>query len=83
MRDYENRSIQYFELCFSNEDPDTETWICIKGVRRPTVSEVNEFCAEDVELYKAKVVSVDPIDKTTAMGCYDFGNEENWPVFGL
>jgi len=82
MCDYENRNIQYYELCFSNGDADTETWICIKGVRQPTISEANVFCAKDAEMYNAKVVSVDPIDKTTARGCYDFDNEANWPVFG-
>ena len=79
----EKESICYYEVCFSDGSESTETCICIKGARQPSVSEANEFLAKDVEFYEAPVVSVEPIDEESARKFFDFSDEKNWPVFGL
>lgn len=74
----------YFEVEFSDSgNENTANWICIRGVREPSVAEAAFFCKEDLDLYGFPVYRVDPIDEATARDCYDFSNEKSWPVFGL
>lgn len=61
---------------------DEAYWICIRGVRKPSVEEASEFLRSDEEMYGGKVVGVYPIDLAVARDCYDFECEDNWPVFG-
>jgi hypothetical protein len=75
--------MEYFEIEFSDHGDETKAyWICIKGVRQPTVEEASIFCSDDEETFGFPVWRVDPIDEVTARDCYDFSNETNWPVFG-
>ncbi len=75
----------YFEVWFSPENskdivpPET---ICIKAMREPTVDEASTFCRTDEEMLGRKVVNVTPLTEVEARSCFDFSNEDQWPVFG-
>lgn len=75
---------QYFEICIGKgpQETDNDYWMCIRGVREPSIQEAEHFLAADVAIYDGHVLGVYPIDRKTAKGCYDFSNEEKWPVFG-
>ena len=84
--DLKTNEIKFFEICMSYEPDGTnnDCWICIKGVRQPTVEEANEFLKEDCKEYGEgrKVISVDPLTENEAKAFYDLSNVENWLVFG-
>ena len=75
----------YFEICIGNgpEESDEDEWMCIHGVREPTIQEAEQFCATEVTMYGGHVLGVYPIDEENARGSYDFEKEDCWPVFGL
>ena len=74
--------MNYYEINLKSEDDADSVWICIKGVRQPSIDEASEFLKGDVKKF-GPVLHVYPIDEITARGCYDFRNEPNWPVFGI
>lgn len=73
--------INFFEVEFSDGNENTAMWICIKGMKQPTIDEAKRFLAADAEMFKLPVAGVYPIDEATARNCYDFSNESNWPIF--
>lgn len=75
---------QYFEICIGHRPKESgnDNWMCIRGVRTPTITEAAQFCAADVALYGGHVLGVYPIDAESAKSCYDFSEESTWPVFG-
>ena len=71
--------IRYFEVMFTNGYS-----ICIKGVREPSIEEAKEFLKEDMKCLG--VTEIEYIEEWTlndALSAFDFGNEANWPVFGM
>lgn len=76
---------KYFEICIGSgpKESSNDFWMCICGVREPTIQEVERFCAADVALYGGHVLGVYPIDLNTARACYDFERADRWPVFGI
>ena len=75
---------QYFEVCIGDGPKESvnDYWMCIRGVRAPSIQEAEQFLAADTAQYGGHVLDVYPIDRVTAEGCYDFNYEEQWPVFG-
>ena len=76
---------KYFEICIGHgpKESGNDYWMCICGVREPTIQEAERFCAADVALYGGHVLGVYPIDLNTARAYYDFERADRWPVFGL
>lgn len=75
---------QYFEAEFSNNhEQTTAEWICIRGVRQPSVAEAQEFLSGDSTRLGLPVTDVRPITEEEARSCYDFSVESQWPVFGV
>ena len=75
---------QYFEARIGDGPKESvnDIWMCIRGVRAPSIQEAEQFLAADTAKYGGQVLDVYPIDRVTAEGCYDFNYEEQWPVFG-
>ena len=75
---------EYFELDIGRKPKESANnfWMCIRGVRTPSIQEAEQFLAADTAKYGGHVLDVYPIDRVTAEGCYDFSYEEQWPVFG-
>lgn len=76
---------QYYEVCIGNgpEESGNDFWMCIRGVREPSIQEAEQFLAGDIAKNGGRVLGVYPIDQEAAKGSYDFSYEEQWPVFGL
>ena len=70
----------YFEVWFDGCAGNT---MCIRGVRKPTIEEANEFLAEEVERRCGEVYDIDEITFDEAKEQFNVDDEENWPVFGL
>lgn len=74
--------MRYFEICFSDDVDGQETcddeWVCIRGVRKPTVEEARIFC-QAVVLNK-RVIGVYELT-LEVYSFYDCTNIDNWPVF--
>jgi hypothetical protein len=75
---------QYFEARIGDgpEESVNDIWMCIRGVRKPSIQEAEQFLADDIAKYGGHVLGVYPIDQRDADGSYDFSYEEQWPVFG-
>ena len=76
----------YYEVCiepgpFLPED-DSSFWMCIHGVRQPTLEETEQFLTEDVKNNGGKVLAVNPISVKEAREFYDPSREDARPVFG-
>lgn len=76
---------QYFEVCIGSgpREHEDDFWMCVCGVREPSIPEAELFCSAEVSRNGGHVLSVSPIDEATARACYDFSHENRWPVFGL
>lgn len=76
---------KYFEVCIGDGPKENvnDTWMCIRGVKTPSVQEAEQFLAADIAKFGGHVLNVSPIDRKTAESCYDFSYEEQWPVFGI
>lgn len=76
---------KYFEICIGSglKESSNDFWMCVCGVRAPTIQEAESFCAADAALHGGHVLGVYPIDLNTARACYDFDRADRWPVFGL
>lgn len=75
---------QYFEISIGShpEESDDDFWICIRGVRTPSIREAEQFLAADTAKYGGHVLGVYPLSRKEAEAFYDFSHEEMWPVFG-
>ena len=75
---------QYFEVRIGNsaEESDNDFWMCIRGMRAPSIDEAEQFLSADIARIGGHVIEVFPIEQKTAESCYDFSNENQWPVFG-
>lgn len=75
---------QYFEVCIGNgpQESTNDFWMCIRGVRVPSIQEAERFLAADIVKSGGHVLGVYPIARAEAEGCYDFSSEAQWPVFG-
>lgn len=75
---------QYFEVRIGDGPKESvhDIWMCIRGMRAPSIQEAEQFLAADIKKYGGHVLDVSPIDRVNAAGCYDFSYEEQWPVFG-
>ena len=69
------QNISFYELDF-----DSGYGMVIKGIREPDIKEAQNF----IEKYGSKeiVIGIFPITEKEARLFYDFGNEQNWPIFG-
>ena len=78
-------NINYYEVCITvdNSNDNEEYWMCIRGIREPTVEEASIFLKKDEEMYNGHVTEVYPIEEDYARDCYDFSNINNWPTFGV
>ena len=82
------KKYNYFEVCLGkgpDEDPDNDTWICIKAATlvMPSIEILTEFLKTDLRKRPgSKVIGFYAIDEATARSYYDFDNEPNWPVLG-
>lgn len=76
---------EYFELGIGSKSKESanDFWMCIRGVRTPSIQEAEQFVAADAAQYGGNVLGVYPIDRKEAEHFYDFSHEETWPVFGL
>ncbi len=76
---------QYFEVCIGDGPGEgaNDIWMCVRGVRAPSIQEAEQFLAADIAQIGGHVLDVCPIDRKTAKGCYDFIYVDQWPVFGL
>lgn len=76
---------QHFEVCIGDgpKESGNDFWICIRGVRIPSMQEAEQFLADDIAKNGGHVLGVYPTDRRSAEGYYDFSCEEQWPVFGL
>ena len=76
---------KYFEICIGAgpKESKNDFWMCICGVRAPTVQEADQFCAAEVATHGGHVLGVYPIDLVTARACYNFDRAARWPVFGI
>jgi len=72
----ENKNINYYEAEFSDGYS-----ICIKGERKPTITEANEFLKVDCMNMKTTVINVLDIDNNEAHNFFDMSNEDKFPVF--
>ena len=77
---------QYYEICIGPgpflPGDDSNFWMCIHGVRQPTLEEAEQFLAEDVKNNGGKVLAVNRISAEDASALYDLSLEERCPVFG-
>ena len=76
---------QYFEARIGDGPKESvnDIWMCIRGVRAPSIQEAEQFLSADITKVGGHVLNVSPIDRRTAESCYDFSYEEQWPVFGI
>ena len=75
---------QYYEVRIGDsiDECENDFWMCIRGVRTPSVDEAEQFLSADIARIGGHVIEVFPIDRKTAESNYDFSYEERWPVFG-
>ena len=59
---------QYFEARIGDgpEESVNDIWMCIRGVRAPSIQEAEQFLAADTAKYGGHVLDVYPIDRVTA-----------------
>ncbi|HIW40877.1 MAG TPA: hypothetical protein H9743_01790 [Candidatus Mediterraneibacter vanvlietii] len=77
----------YYEICIGPgpllAGDNNNFWMCVHGVRKPTLAEAELFFAEDVKHNGGKVLAVNQISAEEAKAFYDLSRECEWPVFGL
>ena len=77
--------MRYFEICFSDDVDGQETcddeWVCIRGVRKPTVEEARIFCQAVEKILNKRVIGVYELKITEINSYYDCSNIDNWPMF--
>ncbi|WP_313069839.1 hypothetical protein [Lacrimispora sp.] len=79
-------NIKYYEVEMSSKTKVKEMGtysICIKGLKKPTRKEAEQFIKKDLKSNGYDYVSfVNEIDLEEAKCFYDMENETNFPVFG-
>ena len=77
----------YYEICIGPgpflAGDDNNFWMCVHGVRKPTLAEAELFFAEAIKNNSGKVLAVNQISAEEARAFYDLSQEREWPVFGL
>lgn len=74
--------MRYFEIIFSGGCDDSELSICILGEDKPTISEAELFCKDDISLFKCGDVSeVIELSREEAYQSFDMSCESKFPVF--
>ena len=85
--------IKYYEIEFANVDensdisdlePDADEFysICIRGRRKPSIKEAEEFCRKDMAMSGNNiVVNVAELTPEEAHAFYDMDREDELPVF--
>lgn len=74
--------VNFYEVCFDN-GLDREYSMCIKGVRKPTCKEAEEFLKKDIEKFGlGQVYEVLEITEEEAYVAFDMERENEFPVFG-
>lgn len=69
-------NLNYYEAEFSDGYS-----ICIKGLRKPTIEEANDFLKEDCKNMNVSVIDVLDLDEDEAYTFFDMSNEANFPIF--
>ena len=70
--------INFYEICLSDGYS-----ICIKGIRKPTIEEAENFLTEQEKHGRfIEEVRAD-LDEEYARESFDCSNIDNWPVFGM
>lgn len=75
--------IHFYEIYFGektaygNEDQPS---ICIRGIRKPTLDEANDWLKVECSFYGGPVTEIDEVDEDTARASYNMDNVV--PVFG-
>lgn len=74
--------MRYFEIIFSGGCDDSELSICILGEDKPTISEAELFCKDDISLFKCSGVSeVIELSREEAYLSFDMSCESKLPIF--
>ena len=74
--------VRYFEIIFSGGCDDSELSICILGEDKPTISEAELFCKDDISLFKCSGVSeVIELSREEAYQSFDMSCESELPIF--
>ena len=74
--------MRYFEVVLSGGCDDSELSVCILGENKPTISEAELFCKDDISLLKCNGVSeVIELTKDEAYQSFDMSNENKLPIF--
>ena len=74
--------MRYFEIIFSGGCDDSELSICILGEDKPTISEAELFCKDDISLFKCSGVSeVIELSREEACQSFDMSCESKRPIF--
>lgn len=78
-------NINFYEVEMKNsKDKEDSYSMCIKGTRKPSITEAKEFLKNDLENLGYDVISdVLEISKEDAFNFFDMENEQNFPIFGL
>jgi hypothetical protein len=71
--------VNYYEIDFGHE------WsMVIKGIRKPTIEEAEEFCKNDVEKTGWHVIAVGDAETYDEVApFFDMSNDDKFPVFGI
>lgn len=81
-----DRKVHFYEIRFGKKDDfggaENQPHACIRGIRKPTLDEVNDWAAIDCAFFGAPVTEIDEIDVATARAFYDVDNHPV-PVFGM
>jgi len=68
----------YYEVLFNNG-----YGICIRGLKKPSIKEAEEFCKDDMELFESDSVEwVEELSYSEACKYYDMETDDDYPVFG-
>lgn len=76
--------IHFYEIYFGEKDDfggnEDQPSICIRGIRKPTLEEANDWLKVECSFFGGPVTEIDEVDEDTARACYNMDNVV--PVFG-
>ena len=74
---------QYFEICIGDGPKEgvNDIWMCIRGVRAPSIQEAEQFLSADITKVGGHVLNVSPIDRRTAERSSGRCSEFDAPVY--
>ena len=74
--------MRYFEVVLSGDCDDSELSICILGEDKPTISEAELFCKDDISLFKCSGISeIIELSREEAYQSFDMSCESRFPIF--